>query len=275
MMMKNVIQQLHPWMGPYKVGVGTQMIFDKPRNQFYWELLKQCKDKTCVDVGFGTGILTLIALHHGANHVIAYESDPSTFELGKYIINELGFSDSVTFFNEEYKSTTHEDRHVDLIFHEIIGRNIWDENIKRVFQGAVTKIIPSAMTCNIRLFPGSVNPKRLPKNDSTGCQWLDETYLKVLKDLWRESDTVTYDGHEYGNFRGGKIIGSYTYDINNIVPDLIEIDIEVEKGIVFMDYFVDGFLLKSGHWPEDKRIRVNKKHTKFIQNTIDGNWWLE
>tara|TARA_B110000858_G_C17752401_1_gene450361 strand:+ start:135 stop:992 length:858 start_codon:yes stop_codon:yes gene_type:complete len=272
--MRSKIQQLIPWMHPYKIGVGPTMIFDKPRNKFYWELLKQCKDKVCVEVGFGTGILTLMALHHGAKHIYAYEKDPSIFELGKYIIEELGFSDRVTFVNENYKSKDHRYLDIELIFHEIIGRNIWKEDISNTFRGATTKIVPNVLACNIRLFKGSVGRKPtldLPRY-STGCEWLDKTYLEVLKDLWKEKDTITYDGISYPNSR---LIGSYKVSINNWIPQTIEVDIEVENGIVFPEYYIDDFKLAEGHWVVDKSIKVNKKYTKFIQNTTDGNWWLE
>ena len=52
-------------------------------------------------------------------------------------------------------------------------------------------------------------------------------------------------------------------------------DIEADNGVVFTEYYIDDFKLTDGHWVEDKSIRVNKKYTKFIQNTKDGNWWLE
>jgi|UPI0004B8F987 hypothetical protein len=282
MTMKNKIQQLIPWMYPWKIGYFPRMIFDRPRNKFYWELLKQCKDKTCVDVGFGTGILTLIALHHGAKHVIAYEQDPSAFQLGKYIIERLGFHDKVTFVNEKYNTTNHQDRHVDLIFHEIMGRNIWREGIRDTFRGETTKVVPSIMSCNIRLFDGTNSLPPAHKRNlelmgtvqlSTGVEWLDNTFTKVLRDLWKENDTITYDDIGY---RSGEIIGHWEMDINSHVPDIIEVDIKADDGIVFTDYFADGFLLSSADsWPYDKSIRVNKSFTKFYQNTKDGNWWLE
>ena len=272
--MRSKVQQLHPWMAPWKLGNSKKMIFDKPRNQWYWELLKQSKNKVCVDVGFGTGILTLMALHHGAKHVYAYEKDPSTFELGKYIIEELGFSDRVTFVNENYTSKDHRHLDIELIFHEIIGRNIWKEGINDTFRGATTKIVPNVMRCDIRFLKGRLDPKPSLDNNSTGCEWLDETYLEVLKDLWKEKDTVTYDGMEFvgGNL---ELIGSYKVSINNWIPQTIEVDIEADNGVVYVDYYVDDFKLTDGHWIADKSIKVNKKYTKFIQNTKDGNWWLE
>jgi hypothetical protein len=273
--MKNKLQQLIPWMHPYKIGFYPPMLFNKPRNTFYWKLLKQCKDKVCVDVGFGTGILTLMALHHGAKHVYAYEEDPTTFLLGQYIVEKLGFSDKVTFVNEKYKSQNHRHLDIDLIFHEIFGRNIWREDCRDTFKGVTTKVVPSVMSCNIRLFEGKIETDRKPdlRVSSTGLKWLDETYVEVLKDLWNEIDTITYDGIPY---HAGKIIGSWEIDINSWIPKVIKVDVDADIGIVFTDYFIDGFLLTSADsWPCDKSIRINKKFKRFCQNTKDGNWWLE
>ena len=70
--MKTKLRQTVPWLGKsLKVG-HYPMVFDKSRNQFYWELLKQCKDQICIEVGFGTGILTLMALERGAKFIHAY-----------------------------------------------------------------------------------------------------------------------------------------------------------------------------------------------------------
>ena len=48
--MRSKVQQLHPWMAPWKIGHYPKMIFDKPRNQWYWELLKQSKNKICEQI---------------------------------------------------------------------------------------------------------------------------------------------------------------------------------------------------------------------------------
>ena len=57
-------------------GVNLSMINDFMRNQFYDRVLsKHVTNQNCTDVGFGTGLLSMIALKHGATHVRAFEVD--------------------------------------------------------------------------------------------------------------------------------------------------------------------------------------------------------
>lgn len=57
-------------------GVNLLMINDVPRNAFYSKILsKNVQGKKCCDVGFGTGMLSILALKHGATSIIAYEKD--------------------------------------------------------------------------------------------------------------------------------------------------------------------------------------------------------
>ena len=71
--MSDKVAQIIPFMYPYKIGTPAKMLFDLPRNRYYDTILMQCRDQVCADVGFGTGILTAIALYYGAKHVYAYE----------------------------------------------------------------------------------------------------------------------------------------------------------------------------------------------------------
>lgn len=270
--MKSKIRQTVPWLGKsLKVG-HYPMVFDKSRNQFYWELLKQCKDQICIEVGFGTGILTLMALERGAKFIHAYEEDPNIFELGKHVIKSVDKSNRVNFYNEKYKSKYHG---VDtrVVYHEIIGKKLWNEGIRDTFRFEPSRIIPSKLSCNVRLFEGSVN--QFPGVDdtpSTGIDYLDNKYLPVLKDLWENQNEIVMPDHSYPS---GRIVNQYTYDINSYIPEVIELDLDVNNGIVFVEYYLNDFRLTSGHWREDKSIKVDKHKTKFYQDTISGEWWLE
>jgi predicted RNA methylase len=74
-------------------GVNRAMINDFMRNQFYDNIFAETvKDQHCVDIGFGTGLLSILALKHGARSVTAYESDPARFELGQLIIQTLNLN---------------------------------------------------------------------------------------------------------------------------------------------------------------------------------------
>ena len=67
-------------------GIYLPMINDAYRNIFYKGAIQECKDQHCIDVGFGTGLLSFAALDSGAKSVIAYEVDTKRFEIGKHII---------------------------------------------------------------------------------------------------------------------------------------------------------------------------------------------
>ena len=60
------------------------------RNQFYDRMLgKHVRHRRCIDIGFGTGLLTMLAIKHGAEHVEAWEKDRDVFELGLRLIHNL------------------------------------------------------------------------------------------------------------------------------------------------------------------------------------------
>mgnify|MGYP000270922000 CR=1 FL=1 len=68
-------------------GVNLGMINDFMRNQFYDRILSRyVANQRCTDIGFGTGLLTMLALKHGAEHVQAFEKSASLFLKSKYVI---------------------------------------------------------------------------------------------------------------------------------------------------------------------------------------------
>lgn len=112
-------------------GVNLSMINDFLRNQFYDSSLKETvKDRHCIDVGFGTGLLTVLALQHGAKSVIAYESDQDRYHLGQEVIKTLGLRDRVTLFNDRYDySMLDEHPKVEVLFTETVNGNLWWEGL--------------------------------------------------------------------------------------------------------------------------------------------------
>ena len=91
-------------------GVNLGMINDFMRNQFYDRILSRyVRDQQCTDIGFGTGLLSMLALKHGAKHIRAFESDPDRFQLGCEIISRLGLHDQI-----DRKSTRLNSSHIPL-----------------------------------------------------------------------------------------------------------------------------------------------------------------
>jgi len=108
-------------------GVYLSMLNDVARNQFYDQILTEVRDQHCVEIGFGTGLLSMLALKHGARSIVAYESDPDRYQLGCKVINILKLQDRITLINQRYDHTCDHDQTV--VFTETVDDNIWGEGL--------------------------------------------------------------------------------------------------------------------------------------------------
>lgn len=111
-------------------GVMLSMINDHVRNQFFDCVLSdQVRDRDCIDIGFGTGLLSFLALTHGARSITAVESDPERYRLGQEIITRCGFQDRIRLFNLRYQHDM--PLYVDnpVIFSETVNGNLWQEGL--------------------------------------------------------------------------------------------------------------------------------------------------
>lgn len=108
-------------------GVNLGMINDFVRNQFYDRILSRyVRDQQCTDIGFGTGLLSMLALKHGAKHIRAFESDPDRYQLGCEIIVQLGLHDRIELINERYDNSY---QPTPVTFTETVNGNLWWEGL--------------------------------------------------------------------------------------------------------------------------------------------------
>lgn len=108
-------------------GVNLPMINDFVRNQFYDRVLAEnVAGQACTDVGFGTGLLTMLALKHGASHVTAYESDWHRYQLGCEIIEQLKLKHRIELINARYD---HSMSATPVTFSETVNGNLWWEGL--------------------------------------------------------------------------------------------------------------------------------------------------
>jgi hypothetical protein len=108
-------------------GVYLSMLNDVSRNHFYDQILTEVRDQHCVEIGFGTGLLSMLALKHGARSIVAYESDPDRYRLGCEVIKVLKLQDRITLINQRYDHTYKHDQTV--VFTETVDDNIWGEGL--------------------------------------------------------------------------------------------------------------------------------------------------
>jgi predicted RNA methylase len=78
------------------VAVHQIMLQDQARNEAYWAALRaHAKGKVVLDVGSGTGFLSILAARAGAAHVYAVEASAMA-EISKDIIEDNMLSDAIT-----------------------------------------------------------------------------------------------------------------------------------------------------------------------------------
>lgn len=116
----------------YRVpGFGNWVSEDKERNIFYEHMISQeCPDKICYDVGAGTGLLTIIALKHGARHVYAFERDSAGAEFFHNIIYGLNLENKVTLIKDNFslsKLSSYNIPGPDVIMHYMHHGQCWSE----------------------------------------------------------------------------------------------------------------------------------------------------
>ena len=85
------------------------MLRDKPRTEAYKRAIEinkdVFKDKLVLDVGAGTGILSIFAANAGAKHVYAVERS-DTADIAKLIISENNLSHKITVIKKEVENVT-------------------------------------------------------------------------------------------------------------------------------------------------------------------------
>lgn len=112
-------------------GFDLLMINDHERNRFYQQALGDCQGKVVLDIGSGTGILSVMAAEAGARHVYSFERDPQNFLSVKGFIKSAGLEDRITVICADVLGV---DRHcwphdsIDVIITETFANDCFIEN---------------------------------------------------------------------------------------------------------------------------------------------------
>lgn len=117
------------------IGVHNLMLRDGPRVEKYREAIMKSKDsfkdKIVMDVGSGTGLLSLFCAQAGAKHVYAVEACEGISELSKAIIEANNLSDRITVINGVIEEIELPDgvEKVDIIVSEWMGLYLLHESM--------------------------------------------------------------------------------------------------------------------------------------------------
>jgi predicted RNA methylase len=130
---------------PVKDGVPTYfipMLADKQRNQTYEAAIKETIDQfvqtqgrapTVLDLGAGSGLLSIMCLHHGAEHVTLLDAHETLCNIAECQLEDLGISRDrwsvVTKLSTKLKSPARGGTVYDILVCELIGSMINSESM--------------------------------------------------------------------------------------------------------------------------------------------------
>ena len=134
-------------------GIFMPMINDTGRNQFYKQAIDQCvAGKTVVDIGTGTGLLSILAARAGAKKVWAVEQDPVRAELARELIDKVGMNSVIEVVNKNFFDA---DIPADIYVSETINTQIFGEDILQIAEHARKhggRFIPSEFDLNVAVY---------------------------------------------------------------------------------------------------------------------------
>ncbi|KAH3900642.1 probable HNRNP arginine N-methyltransferase [Saccharomycodes ludwigii] len=105
-------------------GIHEEMLQDTVRTMSYKNAIMRnkslFKDKIVLDVGCGTGILSMFAAQAGAKHVIGVDMS-NIIEMAKVIVEKNGFANKITLIRGKLEDITLPYKKVDIIVSEWMG----------------------------------------------------------------------------------------------------------------------------------------------------------
>lgn len=283
---------------------GLPMINDLVRNSFYKTILQDTKDKVCLEIGFGSGILSILAIEAGAKHIVAYEEDLETYDLGIKVIKELNLQDKITLIGERFESNKISNHtNIDCIFTETIDQTLWGESLLDALQHNVKlpKIIPNIYFLEAHALEiGDNFAKTLIDNDSNICNpgielnpKFSDTINKIMNITTNKVEAGLHGVQINNMHKLVNITGihnrtpeqSYSVDLNDPVPVSTKIkwEVKLEKEKNYLVVLRTGMLYKSNklytdvclNWGPLKQYPLiyNAQDNLIIeQNFADGNF---
>lgn len=172
------------------------LLFSSPlRNNWYYKQIKiACKDKVCLDIGTGSGILSLFALHSGATHVYMVDHNKECCELAQTVMQQANIDKTrYTIINAEFSDVLKELPIIDVVISELICGNLFEINLEEIYklvkQSENTEnavLIPDTIYGSLSIFTNTEmfdvidkhrNDNEVEGNVLTGVKEIDENYF--------------------------------------------------------------------------------------------------
>lgn len=121
------------------------MLNDQGRNRFYQGAIsRSVADKTVVDIGAGTGFLSVLSVQAGASHVWAVEQHPTRAEYLRQVVYKVGMQHKISVVEANFLDC---DLPADIYVSETINTQIFGEDIHKIASHAAAQggqFIPAA-----------------------------------------------------------------------------------------------------------------------------------
>ena len=282
------------------------MMNDNFRNSKYLEAIKLAiedvdDDSLILDIGTGSGLLSMMAAANGAGKVIACETSNIIADTAKKIIHKNGYKEKITVINKkstELKIGEDLPRKADLIISEILSAEFVGEGVRT-----------SVFDANKRLL--KKNGKMIPESGTIKISLLGND--KEIFDTISVANVSGFDLSEFNSISQSKFThflkkkptllsndeGAFSinlYNEENIEKEEKIIELKVNKeglclGIIqwmkiqlYKDIEYEnspnGYLDSSSHWPTpiylfDKPVSVKKGDVLKIRASLDAdNLWF-
>ena len=280
---------------------GLPMINDVVRNRFYKKILKDTKNKNCLEIGFGSGILSILALEAGANHIVAYEEDLETYQLGLEIIQSLNLENKIELIGQQFRpDNIHRHKNIDYIFTETINHTLFGESMLKAVSGPLPEILPNIYFLEVYAVPVSNNyAKRLINSDTTVCNpglEITEKFSATINKILNKTEVQLEEGlhgitidniHQVLDaceISSMLPVKTYNIDINKpVIQAGVDWNIELENGSNYLFIFRTGISYKDhklytdicdnwGTFAQYALIINANNSFRIEQNFADGNF---
>jgi type II protein arginine methyltransferase len=125
------------------------MMNDAPRNDAFEAAIKAAigaagPDARLLDIGAGSGLLSLMAARAGAGQVVACEMDPLIAEMAQQIVAQNGYADRITIHakpSTELAIGVELDAPADILVSEILSSDLLTEKVLDTFEDAHRRLL--------------------------------------------------------------------------------------------------------------------------------------
>ncbi|WP_413292759.1 50S ribosomal protein L11 methyltransferase [Bdellovibrio sp. HCB185ZH] len=256
------------------------MLIDHERNHFYETIIKNnCKDKVVLEIGAGSGLMSVLAIRHGAKKVYCCEANPLLAKAAELLINRMGMQDRITLI-QGFSTDIPTDAipKVDMVLHELFASDPFAEDVIHSLRDAKRFMKPDAIYVpeGIQLTYQAVHGHALRQElKFAGIELIEMTQLLgQVHPALRNNNNPGFPNKTYFLPKTSmESLVKNSFDHQETNPDLVGID-AVEVTYKIYDHETEmqaapfGLLAENRHWSTQFFYKTNLQtdHLHFCLN---------